>query len=58
MKAYLGIMDHVAQPLLQILHVIMYTLKTKGSVHQIEVPHVILSQVLTSWETGLPGGWH
>ena len=47
MKAYLGIMDQVAQPLLQILHVIMYTMWTKRSVHQTEVPHVILAQVLT-----------
>ena len=51
-EANLGITDQAAQPLLQILHVIINTMWTKGSVHQTEVPHVILAQVLTSWETG------
>ena len=58
MEANLGITDQAAQPFLQILHVIINTMWTKGSVHQTEVPHVILAQVLTSWETGLPRGLH
>ena len=45
MEAYLEIMNQAEQPLLQILHVIIYTLQTKESVHQTLVSCVILAQI-------------